>query len=280
MPYLAFDLDAKKRVPRVARALGVEPGIIAWGLLEIWEHAWEAKADVVTDLTLTCCFGPTNEVRAALVDQGFIEQVESGWRIRGASRYLRISQTRSDAGKTRTASAKRDARGRLVAGECAGEPEAPASKSPAHAGEPASSGLALTPSTQHPTPNLDSKTLSSAGASAPPLQLISDDERAPDPADEVLGYYVEALGANGFRVEPTPKRRKLVARALKFPGCNVAKLKRAVDGLTWSDWHMGRDARSNGKAWPDIKYALDSPDRIEERIRDMETQTQPKARRL
>lgn len=107
MPHLAFDLDAKKRVPLVARAAEVEPGAIAWGLLEMWEHAWTAKVCIVSEVVLDGCFGRSERIRQALEAYGFIERVEGGWRVRGAERYLRISEARSRGGKKASGNLKR-----------------------------------------------------------------------------------------------------------------------------------------------------------------------------
>lgn len=100
MPYLTFDLDAKARLPIVAGILQTTPGAIAWGLLELWEHAWRIKSDIVGELTIEGCFGPSEKARAALEEHGFIEKAEPGrWRVKGADRYLRIAKARAEGGR-------------------------------------------------------------------------------------------------------------------------------------------------------------------------------------
>lgn len=143
MPYLAFELDAKKTAVKVARSVGVEPCVVAWALLELWEHVWETKQPIVTELVLFGCIGPSTALRDALVAFDFLERVENGYRVRGASRYLRVSEARADAGKKRVAGAHRDTKGRLT------------SKPPALAGDVTSKPPALPPSTEHRTPNTD-----------------------------------------------------------------------------------------------------------------------------
>src|SRR5688572_21909768 len=98
MPYLAFDLDAKKRAARAAAGLGVHPGQVAWGLLEMWEHAWEAKSETIDALTLACCFGPDPRVPGVLAAMGFVEPEGERFRVKGADRYLRISEARRRGG--------------------------------------------------------------------------------------------------------------------------------------------------------------------------------------
>ncbi len=108
MPYLSFDLDAKKRVQPAARAAGVEPGVIAWGLLELWEHVWSSKSDIVGELVIDGCFGPQSRIRDVLVAYAFLEKADHGYRVRGAARYLRVTQAQSDAGKKNVGNLKQN----------------------------------------------------------------------------------------------------------------------------------------------------------------------------
>lgn len=146
MPYIAFDLDAKKRVHPAARAAGVEPGTIAWGLLELWEHVFATGDDTVSELVLDGCFGPSPRIREVLTAFGFLEAVPEGYRVRGAARYLRVKKAQSDAGKKAAGNLKR---GRA-------EPENAEEALPAEPEvEPvdtSESRPALTPSTEHRTP--------------------------------------------------------------------------------------------------------------------------------
>lgn len=189
MPYLAFDLDAKKRVPQVARAAGVQPCEVGWGLLDLWEHVWSSKNDSVGEMLLDGFFGPNQRIREALVAFGFLESKGDGsYRVRGADRYSRISGVRSEGGKTRITTAKRDSKGRLVAADKAPAdiqldsssrpaepPAAPAQAGrqldvpPAQAGELTSSPPAADQLyTEHRTPNV----------------LSSPDKRPSGPADK------------------------------------------------------------------------------------------------
>lgn len=137
MPYLSFDLDAKKRVSRVARAVGVEPGHIAWGLMELWEHTWTTKKDTHGEMILDGCFGPSQRIRDALVVYDFLEIVDGGWRVRGAAKYLKVRSSQSAAGRKRAAG-ERNELGQLVASSS--WIPSPALDQPLHP----------TPNTQHP----------------------------------------------------------------------------------------------------------------------------------
>jgi hypothetical protein len=164
-PYLAFELDAKREVAGVARAAGIGPGDIAWGLLELWEACWRRKVEVVSEMTLAACFGPDQRIPLLLEEAGFLAKEDGGWRIRGAARYLRISKQRSDAGKAR-ATGPRDSSGRLKP-----KPIAPggASGPPADVQRNASGEPALPPNTDDRAPTIEEPP--PAGPSAKVLQL-------------------------------------------------------------------------------------------------------------
>jgi hypothetical protein len=107
MPYIQFDVDAKKRVPLVARAAGLPVAEVGWNLLELWEHVWMAGSDVVTELVLTGCVGPSEPLREALVAFGFLERVDGGWRVRGTDRYTRADEARSRGGRAAVGNLRR-----------------------------------------------------------------------------------------------------------------------------------------------------------------------------
>jgi hypothetical protein len=223
MPYLAFDLDAKKRAARAAAGLGVHAGQIAWGLLELWEHAWEAKSETVDALTLSCCFGPDPRVPGVLEAMGFVARGDDGlFRVRGADRYLRITEARSEAGKARAASAKRDSKGRLVSTsktqQETGSDQLPTSTQPALAGDASSGGPALSPSTEHrdtETPSAGAHARESSPTSSPVQDtLIADAEETGVLA--LKAAWNELTTAPLPRWERTPKDRRIrAANALK-----------------------------------------------------------------
>lgn len=127
----------------------------------------------------------------------------------------------------------------------------------------------------HSTPHHSTKkTLSSAtqpeSESEVPL-LTPEEAKSTSAVDEVLAHYVEAMAANNREARVTPKRRKLVQARIK-EGWTTEELKRAINGLTHSDWHMGRDPKTNGQTWSDLKYCLGSMERVEEFIAKTEVQ--------
>jgi hypothetical protein len=186
VPYLPLDLDAKKNIPRVAKATGSSPGDIVWGLLELWEYVWQTKNDVVSELEVDGCFGPTERVRSALVQYEFLEQVDGGWRVRGAAKFLGVTTRQSAAGKVRAAGARNE-RGQLVT-------SSPSSSPPA--GTPAADQLL------HPTPNTQTTT-TFAGATAPPKEVRKRPRVAkpPDPRHAPLREQMRQAYVARFREE-------------------------------------------------------------------------------
>ncbi len=100
MPYIAFELDALKHVPDAARSAGLPEADLAYGLLRLWNYCWSKKTDHVSAAHLTGFFGgdPTR-VASAMGAFDFLEADLEGFRVRGAARYLRISEGRSKGGK-------------------------------------------------------------------------------------------------------------------------------------------------------------------------------------
>lgn len=185
-PYLAFDLDAKKKTTQVARAWGRSPGDVAWGLLEAWERVWLIKNDVLTALELAGAFGPNPPIEL-LVTYGFLEvitemglqgEAPAGWRVKGAEKYLKIHKAQSLAGKANAGNLRKG----VIAGEPggAGELSQPAPAKPEVEPEDSSgSGPAFSPNTQHPT----SLEAGIAAPAAPPAKKAkkAKEDRPPDP---------------------------------------------------------------------------------------------------
>ncbi len=132
MSFIQVELDAMKRVPDAARAAGVTEHQLGWGLTRLWAWCWQEKTDRVTEDHLAGFIGGDG-ARAArgLVAFGFLEPSEGSFRVRGAERYLRISDARARAGKARAATGKRTGGRWSRSGESTSTP-------PACAGEPTS----------------------------------------------------------------------------------------------------------------------------------------------
>lgn len=110
MPYLQFDVDAKKKMAWVAQLAGVSRADAAWGLMEVWEYAWMAGSDELSELVLTGLIGPSEALRKAYAAYGFIEQLEGGnWRVKGTDRYSKAEEARSRGGKAAAGNLRRGA---------------------------------------------------------------------------------------------------------------------------------------------------------------------------
>lgn len=101
-PYIQFELDAAKKAPILASALGIQLREAMGGLALMWLHVYGAeKGDTVTGFFLRSFFGAAPDlVGEALVELGFAEQIDATtWRVRGAGRYTRLSDVRREAGR-------------------------------------------------------------------------------------------------------------------------------------------------------------------------------------
>lgn len=98
MSYLTVELDALNKVPLVATATGLHAADVSHGLLMLWSWCFREGRDVCTDVHLAGFFGVAN-VGPALEAFDFLERVDGSWRVRGATRYLRIREARSQGGK-------------------------------------------------------------------------------------------------------------------------------------------------------------------------------------
>jgi hypothetical protein len=163
--YIAFELDALNVVPSVAAAAGLRVGDVSHGLLTMWAWCFREKTQHVTAVHVRGFFG--SDCVDALSAFGFLQADAEGLRVRGADRYLRVSEQRRTAGKARAASAGRAA-GRLT------------SDTPAADQRATSGGPALTPSTEHRAPNTEH--LEAAVQPQPkPLAITTFVIEAPDP---------------------------------------------------------------------------------------------------
>lgn len=100
MPHLAFELDALENVPATASAAGMGEGDLAYGLLKLWRFCWRTKTDRVDRPHLTGFFPAEDGTRVvgALVAFNFLEAADSGFRVKGAQRYLRVNGGQSRGG--------------------------------------------------------------------------------------------------------------------------------------------------------------------------------------
>lgn len=269
MPYIQVDLDGKRKFPMVARMAGVELGAVTMGLLDLWEHCWREKTAEVPAELLAGFFGCDGErIGRALETFGFATAGAHGtWIIRGAEKRLGILEARSKGGKK--------ARGNLR--QFTGSPPAQAGEEfRLPSGSSSGSTPGLTPSIPTPNRSLSSKEISDLFSAQekrseqnPPEQQKSHDaetEPVGSPVSEVFEHWRRVMGKNGNAVL-TPDRRKVIRARLK-EGYSLADLKAAVEGLSKSDWHMGRDPRSQGKRWDDLSYALGNGASVE-KYRDL-----------
>jgi hypothetical protein len=167
--YIAFDLDALNVCPQVGAACGMSAAEAAHGLLQLWAWCFRSETDAVTDTHLRGFFSG-RDAGAALDAFGFVERSEGGWRVRGAARYLRIKQAQRDGGR-------KGARNLRQGKKKASPPKVEPRVDPevdlrvdlrSTSGSTSSASPALTPNTEHRTPNTESKSIAPREKRAPP----------------------------------------------------------------------------------------------------------------
>lgn len=144
MSYIAVDLKVVEGLAgQVARSSGTSEDRILAGLVRLWHRCWATTSEVATRAHLAGVMGGESIdcVIEALVELGFLEPQDGGWRVRGAKRYLRLKAARK-AGAEKTNAARSRA---------TTKPRSRASMSVAQASLPD----ALSPSTEHRAPNTE-----------------------------------------------------------------------------------------------------------------------------
>ena len=274
MSYLAVDLDALNVMPDVASAAGITTGAVAHGLLRLWAWCFREEVEVVSKVHLVGFFGV--DAGPALEAFGFLSKDGEAWRVRGAQRYLRVKQAQREGGK----------KGRALSSSKVGQTTPPTSTptsgstSRSTSAPTSRSAQALTPSTEHRTPN----TLKEATA----LSTCVDGERAvdrapigfalelgdqPRPAKSPSEKLEDALDdstelqvwehwrtkLNHPKARLDPKRRNLIARRLQ--DYSVLELQQAIDGCAKSAWHQGENDR--GRRYDAIELILRDAEHVE-----------------
>lgn len=96
-PYLAFEFDALEHCAPLGAACGLREEQVCLSLLKLWRFCWRSKTDLITTTHITGFFYGTDASKA-LVAFGFIEANTTGWRVKGADRWLFVQRARSENG--------------------------------------------------------------------------------------------------------------------------------------------------------------------------------------
>ena len=276
MSYIAFDLDALNVVPDVAAASGLTPGDVAHGLLRLWAWCFREEVELVSEVHLRGFFS-ADAAGPALEAFGFLERAGNTWRVRGAQRYLRVKAAQREGGR------KGRARSSSSVGQTTPPTSTPTSAptSRSTSGSTSGSAQALTPSTEHRTPNVKEETsveLGSTGPApipAPTLELLPSPppSRPPGPAPtpaqkraasltqderDVFEHWRQAC--KHARAKLDPKRLRVVQERLK--DYSVAELQRAIDGCARSAWHQG--ANDKHRRYDELELILRDARHVEE----------------
>lgn len=201
MSHIAVELKViEVYAPMVARAVGEPIAATLGGLNLLWHRCWSTKSATITRIGLAGIFGMENlDLRCeAMVDAGFLEVVDAGFRVRGAEKYLRVREGNSKGGKAASGNLKRGV----------SRPGAEPGRSRGGAGEEPGvvpgSMPALTPSTEHRAPNTEHQ----KEEAPPPRQPVVA-------AFEIVPPNLEAI--DNWTKEDFWKAAELTRRAAGFP---------------------------------------------------------------
>src|SRR3954464_10548079 len=111
MPFLQVELDAIKEAQGVSGATGINLAQVLGGLNLLWAHCWQKRTEIVEPVQLAgFFFAPGVNLVEPMIAFGFLDRLSDGsLRVKGAEKYLRISQAQSDAAK-RTNSGRQSGR--------------------------------------------------------------------------------------------------------------------------------------------------------------------------
>jgi uncharacterized protein YdaU (DUF1376 family) len=107
-----------------------------------------------------------------------------------------------------------------------------------------------------PSPALKTKAISSSDDESPTARSLKDAAEV-QALQDVFAYYLDRVGRKpgSYTLTPTRKQkglarlRECLNRSQGDLPAAVALQKAAIDGICKSDWHMGRDAKTNGKRY-------------------------------
>lgn len=230
VPFLKLDLDAKKRVPRAAKAAGITEAELGWGLMDLWEHVWQSKKPVVSELVLYGFF-PGQRTVEALVAFEFLEAVGDDFRVRGADSYLRVSEARAKGGHAAKTNLVPGG-GKKASAERLAEREPSVSREAAE--QP--SRLPLGSYTQHPdtqTPRVLKESTTRAESLVP--VAVTPPDTSPDTwlADDFWRWAQSRRQAAGLVAERMPPRDlgSWWSACLMTPGITCQRLKAAFEAF-------------------------------------------------
>ena len=252
MNFIAVDLKViETHAPALSRALGLDLPATVGALTLLWHRCWVAKTDRIGTLELRGFFAHP-EAAALMAAFGFLEPGgDSTWRVKGAERYLRITEQRRRAGAARAAGATRSA-GRFAGPDTSG---APADDQRTTSGEPA-----LSPNTEHRTPielqqPVEQARLVDVPPTPEPPKTLED--KLTDAEYQVFEHWRQTL--NHPKAKATPERKRIIARALKT--YSVEECQRAITGCSRSPHHMGQNDRRT--RYDDLELILRDAKHIE-----------------
>ena len=239
--YIAFDLDALNKAPSAARAARVAEDVIIGGLARMWAHCFREKTASLSSIQVAGFFATDADTVPALVAFGFLEQASGTLRVKGADRYLRITEGRSKGGKAAAGNLKKGTK------KPDPQPENLPGLVPAAAGEQPGLTPGLVPAF-HRRPTTDDR--------APTTEVKSTAPAAPRESDALCQDFTDIIG--------TPYRWQAAKDGVAFAGLRKSESleeirRRWRGGLKSNDKWLGvRTVAQLASKWNDLaKLPLD-----------------------
>lgn len=233
MSFIAVDLKVVEGLAgQVSRAACVSEDRVLAGLVRLWHRCWVTTTDTVNRAQLAGVMGGDGleALADALEHLGFLEPIEGGWRIRGASRYLRLKAARragaekTNAARSRATDSERSRAQLSVA--------------------PASLPDALSPNTEHRTPKRSTAPVQPAPAREASDALVADFQACVGSAYLWAGAKDGVALAALLKVAPLDEvrarwRRGLAAPPDEWASCRTVAQLRAK----WNDLATATEAK-------------------------------------
>lgn len=156
MSHIQVDLKViEVLAPSLASATGRQLRDIVGGLNLLWHRCWSTKNATVTRTGLAGAFGADglDALLPCLIEEGFLTPEGAGWHVCGATKYLRIREARARGGRAAASNLRRGIEPGINSTAAGAHVEHMSEASRHVPGEVPGSFPALTPNTEHRTPN-------------------------------------------------------------------------------------------------------------------------------
>lgn len=260
MPFIAYDLDAIAKAQHAARASRVTEDVIHGGNLRMWEFCWRSATDHLTALQVRGFYATDNDVVPGLVAFGFLEPAGDSFRVKGAERYLRVTEARRKGGLAAKSNLIPGSRQKRVSREPSREP---AETQPRASREPFSAASRLYSEQRTANSEVFKKTTAGGEAPNPPVTLSvkkPETERPFSAQDETLpDVFCRVWKAKrGSEYAWRSKDDNDSRAALQLAGNSLQEFERVLSQALDRTFPLCRNVADLSREWP--TYAGRAPE--------------------